>query len=262
MTTEKKPDRSFDLLSRPDITKLGPKIFGFHIPAAASCPGATEVCLSCCFGKFGHFRMPNVIEAAERNWRRSEGPEFVDDMVNEIGRRMADVVRTHVVGDFYNAPYVRKWIAIAEQRRRTQFFAYTRSWRKANMVRALSELAALPNFELWLSTDRQTGRPPAIPGAREAFLVRIHGDESLVPDTADLVFRHRLKNFGVAKKINGVQVCPEEDGVERQVEINCSRCGICWKAPRAEGQHEVVTGNTCAGAPLVQPDTLVQLTTV
>lgn len=244
-----RPDRSFDLLSRPDITKLGPKIHGFHIPAELTCPGATEVCLSTCFGLLGHFRMPNVAEASARNKRRTESAEFVTDMVSEIMRKMADVVRTHVVGDFYDAPYVRKWIAVAEQRPRTQFFAYTRSWRKPRMVQALTAFAALPNVELWLSSDRQTGPALAIPHTREAFMLRVPGDEALVPDEADLVFRNRRRDWAPMKKLNGVQVCPEEDGIERKLPINCSRCSICWKGAR--GKSNVEADQTPAGEELV-----------
>lgn len=229
-----KPDRSYDLLSRPDITKLGHSIHGFHMPADTTCPGATEVCLSCCFGLSGRFLLGNVKAAAERNERRTRDRHFVADMTSEMRRKMPPVVRVHVVGDFYDTSYIRKWISVVERTPRTQFFAYTRSWRRQPMRAALTELAALSNFQLWLSTDRQTGRPPEIPHAREAFLVRLPADENLVPDAADLVFRHRLRKFGPSKKINGVQVCPEEDEIPRQVDMSCSRCGICFNKPRTE----------------------------
>ena len=61
-----------------------------------------------------------------------------------------------------------------------------------------------------------------------------HGDEYLVPHEADLVFRN-LDRAIPQKKVNAVQVCPVEDGVERQVHFDCSRCGI--HPLKARGAH-------------------------
>jgi hypothetical protein len=55
-------------------------------------------------------------------------------------------------------------------------------------------------------------------------------DAQTAPDDCDLVFRASTKT--ILKKANGVQVCPPEQGVNRDPEITCTKCGICWQARR------------------------------
>jgi hypothetical protein len=108
-----------------------------------------------------------------------------------------------------------------------KFYAYTRSWRKASLLKNLIVLSKLSNWQLWFSEDRETGPSPRIKTARRAFMVIDETDEKIVHKGADLVFRDEAHT--VVKKMNGVQVCPYETGIPYQVKMTCARCGICWK---------------------------------
>jgi len=80
----------------------------------------------------------------------------------------APVVRIHVGGDFYSVEYVDTWRFICEARPNTQFWAYTRSWTQPELREALERLRALPNVELFASTDTAMPLPPE--GWRVAFI--------------------------------------------------------------------------------------------
>ena len=161
-------------------------------------------------------------------------------------------MRIHVSGDFYDAGYVAKWARIARASPHTAFFAYTRSWRRGEVLAALAELARLPNLRLWFSEDRDTGRPPTMPGVRRAYLLADGDAESSVPEDADLVFRVPLpRRPGAtqayarpAKRFNGVLVCPKEQAIPRQVDMTCSRCRICFTGAPSRVIH--VSGRSCA----------------
>ena len=118
---------------------------------------------------------------------------------------MAGEYRIHVSGDFDTAPYIRRWIALIQSRPDVLFFAYTRSWRVSRLLTALEELRALPNMQLFASTDPSI--PEAIPvGWRPAPVVF-----SLDPD---------LEHGGI--------VCREQVGLSK----NCHECGYCFKGKR------------------------------
>ena len=142
----------------------------------------------------------------------------------------ATVVRLHCAGDFRSAVYVRKWQEIIRRSPNVRFFAYTRSWRDKKILPELVKLAKLPNLQLWLSEDRDTGKPPKIPGTLTAFMVIDDVDETLIPGNADLVFRDVLpSDKRILKTMNDVQVCPYENGVEYSTPMTCSKCGLCWR---------------------------------
>src|SRR5437588_319108 len=71
---------------------------------------------------------------------------------------------------------------------RVTFLAYTRSWRVDGLAPHLVALGSLPNVYLWWSEDRDSGACH-LPGGRRCFLCIEPGDEGLVPEGADLVFR-------------------------------------------------------------------------
>jgi hypothetical protein len=134
-----------------------------------------------------------------------------------------------VAGDFMNLAYIEKWRQIVAASKRTRFYAYTRSWRDPALLPALRALAKLPNMQLWLSEDRETGPAPKV-GIPIAFMVIDDFDETHVPARASLVFREVGKtDIRVIKKMNGVQVCPYENGIDYTPAMTCARCGICWK---------------------------------
>src|SRR5262249_49262511 len=47
--------------------KLGEGVHHFDLPAVTTCPGATDVCLGCCYARQGRFRTDVVKARLERN---------------------------------------------------------------------------------------------------------------------------------------------------------------------------------------------------
>jgi hypothetical protein len=213
-------------------SKLGKQVYHFSLPAHVTCPGETTACASVCYAKNGFYNMNNVKESLRISLKRAKRADFVAKMIAAIGRRKIDVLRIHVSGDFYSAKYIRKWLAIARSCPHVRFYAYTRSWRKARMVKALAALAALPNVHLWWSVDKEThaldGAPPAVARVRVAYMQL--ADDEPVPAYADLVFRVDYHN-AVMRNINGVRVCPVENGVKyaEGKKPTCSHCKLCYR---------------------------------
>jgi hypothetical protein len=220
------------LFGEPHITKLGPLIYPFSIPARRTCPGKSRLCAATCYAATGFFLMENVRRKHAANLKRTREPGFVADAVAEIKDRCMTVVRVHVAGDFYAAGYAGKWAAIARQCPRTTFLCYTRSWTQDTILPVLAELATLKNMHLWFSTDRQMPRAPALPGVRVAYLLDRDEDPDRVPAGQHLVFRDDERR--PLKRASGVLVCPYEQGVKRQVRITCSSCRICWTPERTK----------------------------
>jgi hypothetical protein len=194
-------------------------IHAFNLPAEPRvCAGASPLCASVCYAKAFLFRIQRGRH--RYNYERSLEARFPEAMSAEIRRGPIRVVRIHTSGDFYHAEYVRKWAAVARACPGTTFFAYTRSWRRAEIMDELVGLARLPNVHLWFSEDRETGRSPAALGVRRAYLLVDGQDAGEVPADADLVFRvpqdrlpGRPRTYaGPMKRANGVLVCPKEQG--------------------------------------------------
>ena len=124
-----------------------------------------------------------------RNHERSLTPRFAPDLIAEVRRGMVWVVRIHASGDFYSAAYTRTWAEVARACPGTAFFAYTRSWRRPEVLAELIGLAGLPNVSLWFSIDRDSGRAPDVARVRHAYLLGPGKAGAGVPADADLVFR-------------------------------------------------------------------------
>ena len=210
------------MLSRGN-TKLGSRIWAWNLPVVKTCPGASAACLELCYARRGRFHSPTVQAAHWQNLERAEHARFVPRLVDYLAWQNIQCVRIHVSGDFYSARYVRKWLAVVRQSPHITFYAYTRSWRVPRLRKALLELAACPNFSLWLSSDSSLPRPPVWPGCRTCYLSQ--RDEDLPGYPVDLVFRDQPQS--VRKHLGGALVCPAENGV---TEMTCDRCRLCWHA--------------------------------
>jgi hypothetical protein len=115
------------------------------------------------------------------------------------------LVRIHVSGDFDSVAYVERWIEIASDNPETLFWAYTRSWRDISIRLSLEKLRALPNVQLFASTDESITE--SLPyGWRVAW---IQGDP-----------RANSKSL----------TCPEETGKK----ANCEECGYCFKGRKGD----------------------------
>lgn len=215
--------------------KLGPElIWSFSLPAIESCPGASSVCMLKCYATNGHYRRGSVRTKYEANLRRTRTAEFADELAEEIRSRYVRVMRIHGSGDFYSMEYIRDWIEVARRCPKTTFYFYTRSWREPHLRDALIGLSGLPNVYGWFSCDRETGLPdlPAKPeGVRYAWMVDEAIHEVDVPYEADLAFRDESRK--PVKRLNGVLVCPYENGVPLQRgRITCDTCQICFSESR------------------------------
>ena len=212
-------------------TKLGKEIYAFSLPAHFTCPGETTACASVCYAKKGYYHMSNVKDSHRKNWRASKKADFAAKVIAAIGRRDVNVFRIHPSGDFYSAEYVRKWIEIAKAHPGIKFYAYTRSWRRVDILEALIELAALDNVYLWWSADKATHEldeiPPVVDRVRVAYMQMT--DDEPIPPYTDLIFR--VKRDTLIKAIDRKPVCPVETGVKyaKEKKPTCSSCKMCYR---------------------------------
>lgn len=207
-------------------SKLGKEIWTFSIPASFTCPGKSDLCNTRCYAQKGMFHMPNVQQALQRRLEETKKRAFVNKMVYEINKVKASIVRIHVAGDMYDAEYAEKWYSIIRACPATVFFVYTRSWRVPKIVKVLQKLSTLGNLRLWYSVDAETGLPRKVPKkVRLAYMAVSVAD---IPDNkVDLVFRDYDIRAMVQKRINGVLVCPVENGITPN--ITCTKCKLCWR---------------------------------
>jgi len=207
-------------------TKLGLDVWSFSIPALITCHGRTPACEAACYALKGHFLLPSVHAFYEANYAVTRTADFVERAQAEVRAFLIKLLRVHVSGDFYSWYYVSQWQDIVSACPRTTFFAYTRSWRVPRLREALLRLAALPNFWLWWSVDRDTGEAPRDPEVAGLAYMSA-ADDDLPAYPVGLVFRDREK---VPMKFTpgGDFVCPYEQGVKRKPKITCSRCRYCF----------------------------------
>lgn len=176
--------------------------------------------------------MPSVADRHRLNYVESNRPDFVEWAVAALHAERAPIVRIHTSGDFYSLTYLQKWYEIIRAVPRTTFFLYTRCWRDPMYRPLLRRLTKLPNVQVWLSCDVDTGRPPAIPKTRVAWMARTALEEEYTPAWADLAFRAEATTLPPRKKLNGVQVCPHEVGTPDVKKLSCSQCKICCSPAR------------------------------
>jgi len=201
------------------------------IPAVETCGGLSIACAGPdgkCYVLKIYKRRPTVLKSHQNNYvgileALENGDEF--ELPTKI--KDGDVLRLHVAGDFFDSAYVYAWIRLMTDNPHIQFFAYTRSWRMPEMVESLHDLAALPNMELLLSVDRDTGYPNEDDwyGFRTAFMMVTDDDANLVRPDTHVVFRD--KRFSILKRVNGNLVCPTENGITK---TTCEKCKWCFKA--------------------------------
>lgn len=202
----------------------------WSIPAGDSCPGKSDLCFENCYARKNHFTHKTVINVYRKNWRAAERDNFAELMVAEIKKRPEKLFRIHAAGDFYSAEYVDKWAKIAKMCPDVRFYAYTRSWRLKNILKALLAFRRLPNVRMWFSVDQETGRPPRKYRRVKIAYMQVGADD--IPSaTCDLVFRDHHLRRSVQKKINGVMVCPVENGVTK---LTCEQCKFCFNYEKPE----------------------------
>jgi Gene product 88 len=204
--------------------KLGQSIYHFDLLPVVTCPGRSSVCEQVCYARSGHFLFPQVQERLQWCYQQSRRKDFAERLAREIRRKGVLVVRAHVSGDFYNAVYAAKWLAVMRQCPRTTFYFYTRSWRVPEIAAVLEEMATLRCCRAWYSIDHETGVPDRVPlGVRLAYLQVKEGEE---PELADLMFRVRSLR---RKRVPLSLVCPHETPQGKANDTNCGNCGRCYR---------------------------------
>lgn len=225
----------------PGNKKLGERLiwtFGLPSGRADVCVGLTDACREHCYARQVEHLRPAVLARYEKNLRLSRLPDFAQRVRYFILNHDITVVRVHVGGDFYSAAYARKWLRVLRWLPSVRFFLYTRSWRHAAIRSVLERMAELPNCRVWYSCDRETGVPAHVPPrVRLAWLMT--GADDPPPADTDLAFRIRRLRRQPRTRIDGVRVCPEEDGVVRKEPVTCDRCRLCWRPLPAEPRHGI-----------------------
>ena len=130
--------------------------------------------------------------------------------------------------DFYAREYARKWLRVMKRLPAVRFYFYTRSWRNEAIRAILERMAVLPNCRAWYSCDRETGVPSTLPPSVRLAWLSVAPDD-VPPVSTSLVFRTRGLRRTEATLLNGVRVCPTEDGVPRGEPVTCERCQSCWQ---------------------------------
>lgn len=246
-----------DTIVRMDLTYISEgnektgNCYSFDLPARLTCPGMTATCGEKCYAAMLMRIYPAVDAKYARNLEFANSPEFVAHMVRNIPRNCE--FRIHVSGDFNDSAYVEQWAAIIARRPDVTFYAYTRSWRVASVWSAIRILAQLPNVNVNLSCDIETGIPN-VDGAeafRWAYLTHAKDNEDAPTwlRRSDIVFRsaaagHRKRRNNATKKgtdpntvaplvnrISAAPVCPFERGAELNA-FSCSQCQICIRKPK------------------------------
>jgi hypothetical protein len=222
-------------------SKLGSSIFTWSLPAIQTCPGSTGICRQRCYAARGFFLMSSVKAGYQFNLDFSRTDNFSPWFIRELVRNDVRTLRIHVSGDFYDLAYIAKWQEIVEASKHVQFFAYTRSWRIAELLPALRSLGNLPNMSLWWSEDRQTGEAPLDKSIRRAYLAINDPDAATAPAGCDLVFRDKPNS--VLKRANGVLVCPVENGVTHASGFHhlCSTCRLCFTGKTSVGMQQLLS---------------------
>lgn len=145
------------------------------LPAGKACPGAKygerSICGSCYAAK-GNYGVPTVKHALGERYRwtlalmRSDAGQaaFVAYMTAAIDTIGSPYFRVHDSGDLFSPAYANCWQRIARNLSHIRFWFPTRSYRIANLLPAIQELAGLPNVTVRPSALMLDSTPPAIDG--------------------------------------------------------------------------------------------------
>lgn len=230
----------------PGNSKIGKNTWSFDIPAIDTCPGSTAECRRDCYAANLMRIYTNVDAKYRRNQEITYHPGFVDYMIETIPQNSTG--RLHVSGDFFHADYVRKWIDICKARPDIYVYCYTRSWRVHDILPAIIELHSLPNVNVNLSVDDETGQPKFLGRDlfRYCYLTKTDQHKDWFR-AGDIIFRsnhngqkRRRKNAEkkgenpniVAPLIHAIgaaTVCPKERG--KDIPLSCAKCMLCIDKP-------------------------------
>jgi hypothetical protein len=166
--------KTFDYgLELTNNSKVG---WAFSLPRTETCINATNLCEKLCYGNGVRYQTDGQKAKRARNYRTCEfllaegGPELLAEnlsmlvdqarprdwltaKVTGVKTAIPWTIRIQDVGDFYSVDYVRAWAITAKKYSQCKFWFYTRSFLDLEVFEALTEFAALPNVQGWLSVD-------------------------------------------------------------------------------------------------------------
>lgn len=216
----------------PGNRKLGEDlIWGFALPSGnpETCLGMTPTCQAHCYAiRYGQYRTSTQAKY-QRNLEVSKLPDFAQRMRYFILNNEVKVVRIHTGGEFYSVKYARQWLKVIAWLPQVIFYTYTRCWRIPALKQTIDQMAAYSNARLWYSCDRDTGIPVDVPPSVCLCWLMTHLEDA-PPQPVDLVFRIRRLRRIALPQLDGMRVCPDENGKQYPQPPHCATCGSCWRA--------------------------------
>lgn len=159
-----------------ELTKNSKVGWAFSVSRTNTCIGRTKICTKLCYGNGIRYSSDAQKNKRERNYRTAAlllekgGPELLCEnliclidqarpidwlpaKLTGVETRLPWTLRWHDVGDFWDPGYTHSWRMAAEVRPECSFWFYTRSFGEKEMLKALTQLAALPNCQGFISAD-------------------------------------------------------------------------------------------------------------
>ena len=247
-----------------ELTNNSKTSWAFSMPRDKTCVMATSICKKVCYGNGIRYQSAGQKAKRERNFKTVEllldrgGPKLLAqnlialiDQVRPSDWLCASVmgektktpftVRIHDLGDFHEVAYVKAWLIAAKERPLCKLWFYTRSFLEPELFEALTELAALPNCQGWLSIDTENFEAGLLAYAQEpgvwklALLQQERTQvEELLPDLIETARTKELVSFPVhhgGRHVEpvvapGLYTCPAVVGIYK-LESNASKLRPC-----------------------------------
>lgn len=253
-----------------ELTNNSKTSWAFSMPREQTCVSATELCRRVCYGNGVRYRTTGSKEKRRKNFRTVEllldrgGAELLAQNLVELTdkarpgdwltasvtgakTRTPWTLRIHDIGDFYRVEYVRAWEIAIKMRPDCSFWFYTRSFDKADLFEAMTEMATLENCKGWISIDSQNYRAgiSAYESTPEVWQVALMQeaieklDDSLLPVLKETVDDkcvsfpvHRGAYYASPVIDDALYVCPAVTGVlpleaDYRKARPCQSCTFC-----------------------------------
>jgi hypothetical protein len=237
------------------------------LPRTETCINATALCRRLCYGNGIRYQSKGQKSKRARNYRTCEfllkegGPELLAEnlamLVDQarprdwLAARITGTdtvvpfsIRVHDIGDFYSVDYIRAWSLVAQKQHQCSFWFYTRSFSDEQIFLSLTELAALPNCQGWLSADGDNYGQAILAKCKapSVWKLALLQDKDLAPEVAPALVKgggevvnfpyHRGGHHVVPLRQKGITVCPAVTGAYKlesrsDVPRPCQQCAFC-----------------------------------
>lgn len=255
-----------------ELTQNSKVGWAFSLSRRESCIDATTVCKRLCYGNGVRYQSDAQRNKRLRNFKTCEfllakaGPELlarnlialvdqarpVDWLAAEISGKPTNLpftLRIHDVGDHFSCEYAQAWLLAVRSRPECKFWFYTRSFVDASLLAILSELAAEPNCQGFLSIDTENFERgllafAAYPGVWKLALMQQDEDDldpNLIPALQAQVAPgqiisfpyHRAGHHAQPLKVEPLTHCPQITTTAFPLQTNralpkpCQACALC-----------------------------------